>query len=124
MRVEGKETNDEKLIRDHIDFHFKELFGQPVVHSLNMVTDVWPGKFDLATTTIKFSKKEIRKAIWGLNSDKSLGPDGFPILFYRIFWNMIKEEFVSLFEEIFQFKVKLERLNYSQDILISNKATM
>lgn len=124
MRVEGKETNDEKLIRDHIDFHFKELFGQPVVHRLNMVTDVWPGKFNLATTTIKFSKKEIRKAIWGLNSDKSLGPDGFPILFYRIFWNMIKEEFVSLFEEIFQFKVKLERLNYSQDILISNKATM
>ena len=31
------------------------------------------------------SKEEIKKAIWTLHPDKSPGPDGFPIRFYRMF---------------------------------------
>lgn len=37
---------------------------------------------------------------------------------------MIKGEFVSLFEEIYQFKAKLERLDYSQVILIPKETTL
>ena len=28
---------------------------------------------------------EVKKAIWSLHPDKALGPDGFPICFYRTF---------------------------------------
>lgn len=38
MMVEGEEIINEKLIRGHIDFYFKELFGQLVAHRLNMVS--------------------------------------------------------------------------------------
>lgn len=104
MMVEGEEIINEKLIRGHIDFYFKELFGQLVAHRLNMVSDFWLEKFDLSTTSVQFLKEEIIKAIWGLNLYKSSGPNDFPILLYRIFWDMIKGEFVNLFEEIYQLR--------------------
>lgn len=123
LMVEGEKINDEKLIRGHEDSHFKDLFGQSVFQRLNMEPDFWPGKFNLSDISVQFSQEEIKKAIWVLNLDKSPGPDGFSILFYRVLWDTIKGEFVNLFEEIYQFKVKLERLNYSQAILIPKEGS-
>ena len=37
------------------------------------------------------SKTEIIEAIWTLNPDKSPGPNGFTINFYRAAWDIIKE---------------------------------
>ena len=35
---------------------------------------------------------EIKTAIWSVREDKALGPDGFSIKFYRIAWEIIKED--------------------------------
>ena len=35
---------------------------------------------------------EIIEAIWALQPDKSPGPDGFMINFYRVAWNIIKDD--------------------------------
>lgn len=64
--VEGEETNNEKLIRGHIDFHFKKLFGQLVVHRLNMVPDFLLEKFDLSTTSVQFSEEKNQKGYLGV----------------------------------------------------------
>ena len=42
------------------------------------------------------SEEEVKKAIWTLHPDKALGPDGFPICFYRIFWHLIKKDLMRL----------------------------
>jgi hypothetical protein len=40
--------------------------------------------------TQDITEEEILKAIWSLEPDKAPGPDGFPIRFYRSFWDVIK----------------------------------
>ena len=42
------------------------------------------------------SEEEIKKAIWTLHLDKAPGPDGFPIRFYRMCWNIIKKDLLHL----------------------------
>jgi hypothetical protein len=37
-----------------------------------------------------FTEEEIKTAIFSMNPNKAPGPDGFPILFYQKFWNIIK----------------------------------
>lgn len=64
--VEGEETNNEKLIRGHIDFHFKKLFGQLVVHRLNMVPDFLLEKFDLSKQVFNFQRKKSKRLFGGL----------------------------------------------------------
>jgi hypothetical protein len=38
------------------------------------------------------TEEEIIKAVWSLDPDKAPGPDGFPIRFYRSFWDIIKRD--------------------------------
>ena len=46
---------------------------------------------------------EIIEAIWTLHPDKSLGPDGFMINFYRVAWDIIEEEtHISLNLELYK----------------------
>ena len=39
---------------------------------------------------------EIKKAIWTLYPDNAPRPDGFPICFYRMCWNLIKKDMVCI----------------------------
>ena len=41
-------------------------------------------------------EEEVKKSIWSLHPDKALGPDGFPICFYRTFWSLIKRDMMRL----------------------------
>jgi len=40
--------------------------------------------------TQQISEEDILQAIRSLDQDKALGPDGFSIIFYKHFWNLIK----------------------------------
>eukprot|EP00253_Pinus_taeda_P005038 PITA_05038 len=44
----------------------------------------------------EIEEEEIKRAIWNLHPDKAPGPDGFPICFYRMFWNLIKKDLVKM----------------------------
>ena len=46
---------------------------------------------------------------------KPLGLDGFPILFYKRFWNIVKHELVALASEA----ARLDKINYSLVVLVS-----
>jgi hypothetical protein len=39
--------------------------------------------------TVEYSKEEVRKAIFQMEHNKALGPDGFSTKFYKIFWDTI-----------------------------------
>ena len=50
-----------------------------------------------------------------MGSDKAPGLDGFPILFYKGFWHIVKHDLVALASEA----ARLDKINYSLVVLIS-----
>lgn len=49
-----------------------------------------------------FTEDEAREAIWGCNSSKSPGPDGFNFRFIKEFLDILKEDFLGMLEEFHQ----------------------
>ena len=43
-----------------------------------------------------FDEAEVKEAVWHLGPDKASGLDGFLILFYHTFWDIIKYDIVNL----------------------------
>src|SRR5947207_273871 len=49
--------------------------------------------------TTPFNEKEIREPLFQMEYNKAPGPDGFPAEFYQFFWDVVKPDVLSLFEE-------------------------
>lgn len=61
---------------------------------------------------------EIKKSIWSLHPLKSSGPDGFSGIFYRRYWNIVKEKLANFVREVFRYGNILECSNRSFIVLI------
>ena len=48
----------------------------------------------------EISEHEIRKAIWGMDNEKSPGEDGIPKEFYHKFFHLIKDELTEIYNNI------------------------
>jgi hypothetical protein len=48
-----------------------------------------------------FEEKEVREVIKGMDRDKAPGPDGFSMAFFQDCWEVIKEDFMVVFEEFY-----------------------
>lgn len=46
-----------------------------------------------------FTKDEIRQAVFGLDGDRSPGPDGFPIVFFQHFSDLLEDDLLVFFNE-------------------------
>ncbi|XP_020270858.1 uncharacterized protein LOC109846046 [Asparagus officinalis] len=53
-----------------------------------------------------FSVEEVHKAIFDMSGDKSPGPDGFSALFFQVFWDIVKDDIMKLFEEFYEGFIK------------------
>ena len=49
------------------------------------------------------TEEEIRKVLFAMKSNKSLGPDGFPCEFYKLTWPVLRRDFVVAIQSVFQF---------------------
>ncbi|KAM0062164.1 putative RNA-directed DNA polymerase [Helianthus debilis subsp. tardiflorus] len=68
----------------------------------------------------RFSKDEIKEAVWDCGGDKTPGPDGFTFSFIRHFWEIMEADFVKLLD-YFYVHVKLSRgCNSSFITLVQN----
>ncbi|KAK1282163.1 hypothetical protein QJS10_CPB22g00311 [Acorus calamus] len=56
------------------------------------------GKADLES---HFSEEEIKRACFGVDDDKSPGPDGFGLRFFQHFWDIVKADILDMFEGFF-----------------------
>lgn len=58
-----------------------------------------------------FTLKEIKGVVFDLSRDKALGPDGFPIQFFKQLWDTIKSDLFRLYEDFYCGRANLERIN-------------
>ena len=69
----------------------------------------------------KFSENEVLAAISGLNEEKALGPDGFPIMFWSFSWEFVKDEVMEFFKEFYEQKKFMRNLNTTFVVMIPTK---
>ena len=118
-------TGDAQL-KEHITSYYKNLFG-PSTNSHIMLdesqTDDIPQVSQLENEylTDTFSQEEVRAAIFQMEHNKAPGPDGFPLEFYQVFWNLIKDDLMALFTDFHQGNLPLNRLNFGTTILLPKK---
>jgi hypothetical protein len=65
-----------------------------------------------------FLEEEIKEAIFQMKHNTAPGPDGFPVEFYQVFWNVIKEDLMALFREFHKGSLALNSLNFGTIILL------
>ena len=65
-----------------------------------------------------FTEQEVLMAINGLNNEGAPGPDGFPVFFFREFWDLMKAEIFGTLDELCTINHGLERSNKSYSFLL------
>jgi hypothetical protein len=65
-----------------------------------------------------FSEAEVKHELFPMKHNKSPGPDGFPVEFYQVFYDVIKGDLMVLFREFHQGSVPLFSLNFGTIILL------
>lgn len=68
-----------------------------------------------------FTKEEVKNVVYSMEEDKSLGPDGFSIAFYRECSDIIKEHLMKAFAEFFERGTINKGVNATCIILIPKK---
>jgi hypothetical protein len=68
--------------------------------------------------TDDFLESEVRAAIFQMEHNKAPGPDGFPLEFYQVFWDVIKDDLMALFVEFHRGALPLNSLNFGTIILL------
>jgi hypothetical protein len=53
-----------------------------------------------------------------MEKNKVAGPDGYPIEFYQGSWNFIKGDIVDMFNDFYQKKLDIKRINYGTITLL------
>jgi hypothetical protein len=53
-----------------------------------------------------------------MEHNKAPGPDGFPVEFYQVFWDVIKTDLVELFKDFHSGSLNLYSLNFGTIILL------
>ena len=77
---------------------------------------------DLTSLDDPFTEQEILHAIKQLPSDKAPGPDGFTGLFFKTYWNIIKQDVVAAVNYFHSLRCEdLNLLNKANIILIPKK---
>jgi hypothetical protein len=65
-----------------------------------------------------FTESEVRAAVFQMEHNKALGPDGFPAEFYQVFWGIIKDDLLRLFSDFHREALDLYSLNFGIITLI------
>jgi hypothetical protein len=68
--------------------------------------------------TKPFSEEEINGALFKMEKNNADGPDGFPIEFYQRSWVFIKQDIMKLFNDFYEVKLDIRRINYGIITLI------
>ena len=68
-----------------------------------------------------FLEEEIWTAISGLNGDKTLGPNGFPLALGSFSWDFVKNEVLGFFKEFHEWSRFVKNLNATFLVLIPKK---
>ena len=60
----------------------------------------------------EFAEAKVKAAIFQMEHNKAPGPDGFPVEFYQVFWEVIKVDLMAMFHDFHKEDLPLFSLNF------------
>jgi hypothetical protein len=76
---------------------------------------------NLEKLDVEFNQQEIESVIRNLPNSHALGPNGFNGMFIKKFWEIVKGDFIGLFNDFYASNIDLRRINSSIIALIPKK---
>ncbi|KAJ4758597.1 RNA-directed DNA polymerase (reverse transcriptase)-related family protein [Rhynchospora pubera] len=110
-------------VKEALYTHFYSSLGieAPCPPPFNLTGKVG-AQLNLDSIASPFTEQEVLKAINELPSGKSSGPDGFPIDFFKRFWEVIGPDIMVSLDAFQQGKLNLRSLNKATITLVPKKA--
>ena len=120
----GIVLNNSESITEEILLYFEKLYASPTGESWSVEGLDWSPIFEESAFRLDspFTVEEISKAIFKLDKDKALGPDGFTIAVFQDCWDMIKEDLVRVFAEFHSSGIINQSTNASFILLLPKKS--
>jgi hypothetical protein len=120
LSVNSSVSSDQPAIREHIVQFYESLFSKqynwrPRLDGLafNSLAPEEASRLELP-----FEEREVPEVVKGMNIDKILGPDGFPMAFFKDYWDVIKSDIMRVFFDFHAHSKFVKRLNASFIALI------
>lgn len=126
IEQEGGTVVDLREIGKVFADNFKQLFGAKRPSRFRVdLQKLFVNKLlvDLSFLERLFTVEEIKSAVFDLGEDKALGPDGFPIQFFKQFWETIKSDLLLLCDDFFWLRANLGKINLASITLIPKVET-
>lgn len=101
LKVGDEMVEDVEDIKTQMEDYFINQFGEH--RPLRPKVDGLPlprlGEDQVVWLERPFDEEEVKKAVWLLDGDKAPGLDGFSLAFYKVCWEVIKEDLMSVFQD-------------------------
>jgi hypothetical protein len=118
-----KVIEGDELLKKYITKYYKGLFGSPLENNFSLdesirddIPQVMEGENEKLTKP--FCEEEVKKAIFDMKHNKAPGPDGFPVEFYQVFWDLIKSDLLAMFDDFHKGELPLYSLNFGNIVLL------
>ena len=123
---EGIVIGDDNL-KDYITNYYKNLFREPMHNDFSLQEERREdipqiSHLENEILCAPFSEQEVKKAVFEMEHNKALGPDGFLAEFYQFFWETIKGDLMQLFYNFHQGILPIHSLNFGVITLLPKKA--
>ncbi|XP_058741064.1 uncharacterized protein LOC131613407 [Vicia villosa] len=88
-------------VKEEIFEHFESKFKESEASRPVLEGDIFNKLSieDMNSLELPFEEIEIKQAVWSCDGGKSLGPDGYSILFFKKCWEFVKSDVISCFRE-------------------------
>ena len=123
IQKDGVEIEDPDMILDLATNYYKDLFGHSGRSDIKLQQGCWTDEEKISQTESEnlckhFDMEEVKQVVFGMEKNTASGPDHLPMEFFQICWDVIKQDLMDMFEEFYESKLDLSRLNYGTITLI------
>lgn len=121
----GVQLSSEDRKRNYFFRYFHRLFGRNEDRTCSMGD--WSALFQSHglpqpnQLTALFNIEEVKKATFQLGGDKAPSPDGFPLFFYQVFWDTVKDDIFKVFTDLYEGNLTTAPIDYSFICLLPKK---
>lgn len=114
---DGRVIIDSAKLRTHITNFYKQLFGSERQSNIRIHPDMWQDSSKVSweenqELTKPFTMGELEEVVRSLRDGSAPGPDGFSPIFFKVFWNHIKDSLLEMLQDLRSGHLDLFRLNY------------